>query len=107
MMKDISEFNSAHPGKLVEYFSRDKEGVESIKLQGWWLPAPSQNSSGEQAPRIVVQHGFKSNSNNFRPYLAAYLIRKLGFSVLVNNFRDHGYSDKSSNHAYEWGDAYP
>jgi len=100
-------FNKAHPGKLVKYFSRDKEGVESVGLEGWWLPAPSEKSSKKSAPRIVLQHGFKSNSNNFRPYLAAYMLRKLGFSVLVNNFRDHGYSDKSENHIYEWGDAYP
>lgn len=107
LMQEMRDFNKEHPGTLVKYFSRDQEGVESIGLEGWWLPAPSEKTTKKSAPRIVLQHGFKSNSNNFRPVMAAFMLRKLGFSVLVNNFRDHGYSDKSSNHVYEWGDAYP
>mmetsp|Transcript_105656 Transcript_105656/g.264548 ORF Transcript_105656/g.264548 Transcript_105656/m.264548 type:complete len:423 (+) Transcript_105656:37-1305(+) len=107
LMKEMYAFNKAHPGKLVSYYSRDHEGVENIPLEGWWLPAASEKSGGTPAPRIVVQHGFQGNSNYFRPLLVAYMLRKLGFSVLVNNFRDHGYSDNSSNHIYEWGDAYP
>mmetsp|Transcript_147973 Transcript_147973/g.368771 ORF Transcript_147973/g.368771 Transcript_147973/m.368771 type:complete len:414 (-) Transcript_147973:75-1316(-) len=104
LMEDVRAFNKEHPGKRVKYFSRDQEGVENVGLEGWWLPAPS---GGESAPRIILQHGFTENSNTFRPFLAAYMLRKIGFSVLLNNFRDHGYSDKSSNHVYEWGDAYP
>jgi pimeloyl-ACP methyl ester carboxylesterase len=107
LMKEMHAFNGEHPGKLVSYSSRDHEGVQKIALEGWWLPAPSEKSSDVPAPRIVLQHGFQANSNYFRPLLAAYMLRRLGFSVLVNNFRDHGYSDNSSVHIDEWGDAYP
>lgn len=37
----------------------------------------------------------------------AYLLRKAGYSVLVNNFRDHCYSGNSTAHMIEWGHAYP
>jgi len=70
-------------------------------LTGWWLPAPT---GGATAPRIVLQHGFQENSNHYRQMYAAYMLRSLGFSVLMNNFRDHGYSASSSQQIAMWGD---
>eukprot|EP00444_Apocalathium_aciculiferum_P020237 CAMPEP_0183449906 /NCGR_PEP_ID=MMETSP0370-20130417/111140_1 /TAXON_ID=268820 /ORGANISM="Peridinium aciculiferum, Strain PAER-2" /LENGTH=583 /DNA_ID=CAMNT_0025641027 /DNA_START=1 /DNA_END=1752 /DNA_ORIENTATION=+ len=64
-------------------------------------------SAKELRPRIVIQHGFRTDSNDFRVMLVAYMLRDLGFDVLVNNLRDHGYSESSKNHIYEWGHAYP
>jgi len=68
------------------------------------LPAPGAT---KDTPRIVVQHGFTSNSNKFRTMFVAYLLRKLGYSVLVNNLRDHCYSEDSSQRVVGWGHAYP
>jgi predicted alpha/beta-fold hydrolase len=96
-MEDMDAFNTKHGGKLVSYNSRagkDKHGkdIEVVKLTGWWLPAPNAKAD---TPRIVLQHGFTDNSNKFRTMFVAYLLRKLGYSVLVNNLRDHCYSEDS------------
>jgi len=88
--------------KQVFYTSRVHPSIETIQLGGWWLPAANPNAS-----RIVIQHGFQANSNQFRPQLLAYMLRSLGYSVLMNNFRDHCYSANSTAHVYEWGHAYP
>jgi pimeloyl-ACP methyl ester carboxylesterase len=109
LIKEMHAFNKKHGGKLVTYKSRsgkDSEGkdLEVVNLRGWWLPAPDAK---EDTPRIVVQHGFKGNSNKVRPQVAAYRLRKLGYSVLVNNLRDHCYSDPSKEGLIGWGHAYP
>jgi pimeloyl-ACP methyl ester carboxylesterase len=109
VMKEMSEFNKKYGGKKVSYKSRagkgsDGKDIEVVTLTGWWLPAPDAKPS---TPRVVVQHGFMSNSNKFRTMFLAYLLRKIGYSVLVNNLRDHCYSDKSSDKIISWGDAYP
>merc|ERR1712157_321169 len=36
----------------------------------------------------------------------AHFLRSMGYSVLINNLRDHGYSNPSQKHLQEWGDAY-
>eukprot|EP00932_Pfiesteria_piscicida_P020398 SRR837773.7200.p1 GENE.SRR837773.7200~~SRR837773.7200.p1 ORF type:complete len:427 (+),score=168.60 SRR837773.7200:103-1281(+) len=109
ILLDMAEYNKNNPGKVVYYSSRPHEQgahkFETVKLGGWWLPAAG--TSKEPRPRIVVQHGFKENSNYFRPVLLAYMLRKLGFDVLLNNFRDHGMSSNSSIRYYRWGGAYP
>lgn len=103
LLQEMDTFNKAHPGKKVTYMSRSSPDIEDVQLTGWWLPAPSAN---EYTPRIMLQHGFKENSNMFRQQLMAYLLRSVGFSVLVNNVRDHGYSANSSTHVVEWGHSY-
>lgn len=108
-MEDMDAFNTKNGGKRVSYNSRagkDKDGkdIEVVKLTGWWLPAPDATA---ETPRIVVQHGFTSNSNKFRTQFVAYLLRKLGYSVLVNNLRDHCYSEDSKARVIGWGHAYP
>jgi len=107
-MKDMQSFNEQFPSKKVFYPSRVHDGVEDVQLGGWWLPGDhSQLPEGATAPRIVVQHGFKSNSNMFRTQLFAYVLRSLGFDILLNNLRDHCFSENSTSHIYEWGHAYP
>jgi hypothetical protein len=88
----------------VNYTSRDENGVPVIMLRGWWLPALGSTGS---SPRIVVQHGYTSNSNKFRTDLLAYMLRSMGFDVLLNNFRDHCYSDNTEHEFETWGYAYP
>jgi len=92
----------------VSYSSRqDPVGnppATSVSLTGWFLPAPNHNA---MTPRVVLQHGFTSNSNKHRQQFMAYLLRKNGFSVLVNNFRDHCYSDDSVERVNTWGHAAP
>jgi len=106
-MRNMSDFMKKYPGRLVEYPSKSHNGFETVTLRGWWLPPIAEDIDGNSsAPRVIVQHGFKSNSNNFRPVAAAYILRSLGFGVLVNNLRDHGYSDASEAHTVEWGGAY-
>jgi len=109
ILHEMWVFNKNNPGQLVSYPSREdttgRHTFETIQLKGWWLPAVG--GFQEPRPRIVIQHGFTENSNFFRPQLAAYMLRKMGFDVLLNNFRDHGYSGNSSVRIYQWGNAYP
>mmetsp|Transcript_9586 Transcript_9586/g.21991 ORF Transcript_9586/g.21991 Transcript_9586/m.21991 type:complete len:451 (-) Transcript_9586:66-1418(-) len=105
LLKRMNAFNKKNPGTRVSYPSRVHDKLETIQLEGWWLPAA--NGSKKTTPRIVVQHGFKANSNKFRTALAAYMLRTIGYDVLVNNFRDHCYSDDSDVDIYQWGQAYP
>merc|ERR1719284_176859 len=97
------EFHKNNPATIVNYTSRPVAGVETIMLRGWWLPAPNSTNG----PRIVLQHGFTSNSNKFRITTLSYLLRAMGFSVLLNNFRDHCYSDDTEHEMDTWGHAYP
>lgn len=107
--EEMDAFNDKYGGKLVTYKSRagkDDNGkdIDVVDLTGWWLPAPNANAD---TPRLVLQHGFTSNSNKYRQQYLAYLLRKLGYSVLVNNLRDHCYSDKTKEKLVGWGAAYP
>jgi len=107
-MQDLDAFNEKWGGKLVSYKSRvDKDGkttAKTVELTGWLLLAPHHTA---QTPRMVVQHGFTSNSNKHRTQFFAYQLRKIGFSVLVNNFRDHCYSADSKARINQWGHAAP
>lgn len=108
IIEAMDTFNKNNPWKLVTFPSRagashDGSPIDVVELKGWWLPAPNEPA----APRIVLQHGFTQNSNKNFQQLAAYMLRSLGFSVLLPNFRDHCYSGNTSEHVYQWSNAYP
>jgi len=107
-MQELHTFDEQFGGRLVSYSSRECQGSDTcattVMLTGWFLPAPNHTAS---TPRVVLQHGFTSNSNMYRTQFMAYLLRKIGFSVLVNNFRDHCYSADSQERVNTWGHAAP
>ncbi len=41
--------------------------------------------------------GFQENSNGFRQQFVAFILRSLGYDVLLNNFRDRCYSEPRSS----------
>eukprot|EP00931_Biecheleriopsis_adriatica_P104129 TRINITY_DN78865_c0_g1_i1.p1 TRINITY_DN78865_c0_g1~~TRINITY_DN78865_c0_g1_i1.p1 ORF type:complete len:452 (+),score=44.01 TRINITY_DN78865_c0_g1_i1:66-1421(+) len=104
----IQAFNTNNGvGKLVTYKSRKDLNGETVTLTGWWLPGDKTNlPNGTLAPRIVYTHGFTSNSNKFPATISAYYLRSLGFDVLINNLRDHGYSSNTSLGITTWGYVY-
>jgi len=109
VMEEMSDFNAMHGGERVSYTSRagkDRAGkeIEVVELTGWWLPAPQHAST---TPRIIVVHGLHENSNSAIEQFAAFLLRKLGYSVLVHSYRDTCYSGTSKAHINEWGHAHP
>lgn len=106
IMFDMQKLNEELPSKLVSYPSRTASGFETVQLQGLWLPADASKFPGPR-PRIVVQHGFQANMNEFRQQFVAFILRSLGFDLLLNNFRDHCRSDHSRERVFHWGDAYP
>ncbi|CAE8667391.1 unnamed protein product [Polarella glacialis] len=116
-MQSIIDFDqNEDPGKIVAYKNRPGDytlerqdyDVQNLTLRGWLLKAAEDApETGSPRPRIALQHGFTSNSNKFRQITMAVILRQLGFDVLVNNFRDHCYSDDSKSRVVEWGDAYP
>lgn len=93
------------PAELVSYSSRDEEHIELLTLRGWLFTL--NGTSSTSAPRIVVQHGFTANAETFRTQAWAYLFRSMGFNVLLNNLRDHGHSDNSTDQIVGWGHSYP
>lgn len=109
LIQRMEEFNRKYPGKLVTYDSRSDVHLKTVKLRGWWLPAPniSGTPKGGLPTRVVVQHNVGENSNAFRTQLTAYMLRSLGFSVLLNNLRDHCYSEDSRAKVKGWGHSYP
>jgi len=87
----------------VSYNSRKgKADQEIVELTGWWVAPKTAD-----APRIVVQHGMGGNANNLRTQSMAYFLHTMGYGVLINNFRDHGFSDSSTLGKVLWGWAYP
>lgn len=102
----MEDFNLNNPAELVSYSSRAHGGIETKTLTGWLFKAPA-NASGVPASRVVVQHGFRSTSNKFRAQVMAYMLRSMGFTVLVNNLRDHCYSENTTEQIVGWGHAYP
>lgn len=112
-LQSIIDFNrDQNPGRIVAYPSRPGVGandkdIEVVTLRGWLLEASRHSPAHHKRPRIVIQHGFTSNSNKFRVFLMGVILRQLGFDVLLNNFRDHCYSDDSEIRIIEWGHAYP
>lgn len=103
LLAEFLRYSQEHPWKLVRFPSRrgnaDQQGVE---LTGWWLPA-----ADPQAPRIVVGHGYRRNFDAHYVQLPAYLLRSIGFSVLIPSYRDHGLSQNSTRPFCTWGYAYP
>lgn len=88
LLEAFKEFSAAQPFSLVTFRSRPgKEGQETLNLKAWWLPAPGDDGS---TPRIIVQHGNNVDFNDNTVMLTAYLLRSIGFSVLLPNHRHHG-----------------
>lgn len=105
-LRDMQDSLEESQGQRVRYPSRAEDGVDTIQLGGWLIPAAGDLSNSSSAPRIVVQHGIGSNANYAGTMMAAYHLREMGFHVLLNNFRDHGYSEDSQAHLNEWGGGY-
>lgn len=104
-MLGMETYFTDHPSEIVPYPSREHEDIDTITLRGWLYP--QNTTSSRPAPRIVVQHGFTANSNQYRSQSWAYLLHSMGFTVLLNNLRDHGYSDNTTDELCSWGHAYP
>ena len=96
------KFNAKRPFKQVSFNSKQGDhGQETVLLKAWWLPAKSK-----KAPRVVVQHGNNVNSNDQTVQAAAFLLRSAGFSVLLPDLRDHGWSGKTSHGNVGWAWSY-
>mmetsp|Transcript_61985 Transcript_61985/g.98232 ORF Transcript_61985/g.98232 Transcript_61985/m.98232 type:complete len:459 (-) Transcript_61985:164-1540(-) len=109
VMEEMGDFSAMHGGERVSYMTRAgkdraRKEIEVVELTGWWLPAPQLAST---TPRILVVHGLHENSNSAIEQFAAFLLRKLGYSVLVHSYRDTCYSATSKAHINEWGHAHP
>jgi pimeloyl-ACP methyl ester carboxylesterase len=104
----VSTFNKRlSNSKKVSYSSRKDTEGKTYTLTGWLLPGDKTNlPAGTKAPRVVINHGFTSNSNKWYPTLAAYYMRSLGFDVLLNNIRGQGYSENTTAGITAWGYAF-
>lgn len=102
LAQEMAKFNAAENWKLVYFHSRAGDaGQEHIMSAAWWLPVASAT-----APRIVLVHGNNVNANDWTVQVPAYILRSMGFAVLLVNLRDHGLSGKTSYNTIGWGWAY-
>lgn len=105
LVKAYKTYNEKAGFTALKYSSREgPKGVETIKLTGWWLPAEEEL---EGKPAVVLQHGMGGTINDSRVHVLAFLLRSLGFSVLLTNLRDHGSAGRSGHGLQSWGLDYP
>jgi dipeptidyl aminopeptidase/acylaminoacyl peptidase len=71
----------------VEFRSRDPQ-IEDLTLRAWWIPAEQAD-----APAVLLVHGVKSCRRDENVLLAAGMLHRNGFSVMLMDQRDHGDSD--------------
>lgn len=103
VIKAMETFNKEHPYTLVRFNSRVAADTPTAEIAAWWLPSGRPN-----APRIVVLHGNNANQNGRFPWMAAYLLRSMGFDVLAPSLRNHGLSEKVAPEGYTtWSYGYP
>jgi hypothetical protein len=108
LINNMEDFQAMTEDMLVSYPSRQQDGHETVTLSGWLLkPKASHFPAGTIQPRIVVQHGYTSNANKYRPMVAAYMLRSLGYVVISNNLRDRCGSGNSTYRKVGWGYDYP
>lgn len=102
MIHAVENFEKTHDYKLVKFPSRKHPGVNTVELTAWWLPCGRKG-----APRIALQHG--NNANFFSRYavMASYILRSIGFDVIMHNLRNHGSSGVSEPVTTTWGYDYP
>jgi len=99
--------------ELVSFPSRlGASGQPTVQISAWWMPAMIQNASNASiinpnASIIVLTHGMSGSNIAMRVLVPAYMLQKLGYSVLLPDLRDHGLSGKSKNPDKEsWGAEY-
>lgn len=107
LLQVMANFNGKHPARLVHFPSRPgPDGQNAVNLTAWWMPPPVAAGS-EQQPRILVQHGYGGNFNDWSVQLVAFMLRSLGYGVLATNLRNHGSSDRFGSGYCTWGWAQP
>lgn len=77
----------AHPFLMPHY---QPETISSrdpgISLSAWWIPS----DAGETAPAVVIVHGLNSCKRASDLLLAAGMLHRHGYSVLLFDLRNHG-----------------
>ncbi len=71
----------------VEFRSRDPQ-IAGLTLRGWWIPG--RTATG---PSVILVHGLKSCRRDENVLMAAGMLHRNGFGVLLMDQRDHGDSD--------------
>lgn len=108
--QEMADFNRNYSYQLVRFNSRPgPAGHATVEIAAWWLPAGMalESSAEKPSPRIVVQHGYSGNFNDWSVQLAAFLLRsgpRVG--VLAPNLRNHGLSGRTGSGHCTWGWSY-
>jgi dipeptidyl aminopeptidase/acylaminoacyl peptidase len=78
---------NAQPYRIPQY---EPETIPSrdpgISLSAWWMPS----RAGETAPAVVIVHGHNSCKRASDLLLAAGMLHRHGYSVLLFDLRNHG-----------------
>mmetsp|Transcript_145476 Transcript_145476/g.405458 ORF Transcript_145476/g.405458 Transcript_145476/m.405458 type:complete len:454 (+) Transcript_145476:103-1464(+) len=87
LVEAFRAYNSQINFTAIQFRSRrGGHGQEGVSLRAWWLPAEGDFGT---APVVVLQHGVSGSINDMHVQLAAFLIRSVGFSVLLPSLRGH------------------
>lgn len=79
----------------VVFHSRDA-AIADTNLAAWWIPASA--TSAASAPAVVVVHGIYSCRREASVLMAAGMLHKNRFSVLIMDMRNHGDSGFDADH---------
>lgn len=72
----------------VAFRSRDPK-IPDAKLVGWWIPAVATGAPAA-SPAVILIHGIKSCRREPNVLVAAGMLHRNGYSVLLIDLRDHG-----------------
>jgi dipeptidyl aminopeptidase/acylaminoacyl peptidase len=75
--------------ETVQFASRDAE----IMLSGFYIPADQEN-----APTVIIVHGYQSCKNAVNSLLPAGMLHRNGFNVMDIDLRNMGTSDIDNGH---------
>ena len=64
----------------------------AVSLHGWYVPAPEAAPAAGAAPAVLVIHGHNACTREPQILLAAGMLHRNGFAVLMVDLRNHGRS---------------
>jgi fermentation-respiration switch protein FrsA (DUF1100 family) len=64
-------------------------GDASVRIAGWWIPAATSTPTAP-GPTVIVVHGHEGCRRDPQNLLAAGMLHREGFDVLIIDLRNHG-----------------
>lgn len=76
----------------VPYETVKIQVADGVELEGWWIPAPTEDGAQQADETVIVTHGYGTSRRDFNALLPTAMLVKDGFNVLLVDQRDMGNS---------------